>query len=60
MPLPTSRLSRRSNKEAIDEAISACISMLHDEHPDWDDDRIIAACYADARRHAGAGKVPKK
>ena len=59
MPLPTSRLTRRSSKEAIDSAISACISMLSDEHPDWENDRCVAACISDARRHAGS-KVPKK
>ena len=59
MPLPTSKLSRRSSKEAIDEAISACISLLADEHPDWDNDRRVAACISDARRHAGS-KVPRK
>ena len=60
MPLPTAKLNRRSSKAAIGKAISACISMLADEHPDWDNDRRVAACYADARRHAGAAKVPKK
>jgi len=60
MPLPTVSLSRRSSKKVIDRAISECISMLADEHPSWDNDRRVAACYADARRHAGATKVPKK
>lgn len=60
MPLATGRLNRRSSKEAIDKAISACISQLADEHPDWDNDRRVAACYADARRHAGASRVPRK
>lgn len=60
MPLLTSRLNRRSNKKAIDEAVSACISTLSDEHPDWDHDRVVAACLEDARRHAGQAKVPKK
>lgn len=60
MPLPTAKLNRRSSKEAIDDAISACISMLSDEHPDWDHDRVVAACIDDARRHAGESKVPKK
>lgn len=60
MPLPTERLNRRSSHKAVQNAISACIEMMHHEHPDWDDDRIEAACYADARRHAGSAKVPKK
>lgn len=60
MPLATEKLNRRSSKEAIQKAISACVSQLADEHPDWDNDRRVAACHADARRHAGAAKVPKK
>jgi len=60
MPLPTSRLNRRSSKKAIDAAVSACISMLADEHPDWDNDRRVGACLEDARRHAGSAKVPRK
>lgn len=60
MPLATSRLNRRSSKKAIDSAISECISQLADEHPDWDNDRRVAACFSDARRHAGGSKVPKK
>lgn len=60
MPLPTSSLNKRSNQDAIQEAISECISMLSDEHPDWDHDRVVAACIEDARRHAGQSKVPKK
>ncbi len=59
MPLPTAKLSRRSSKGAIAKAISACISMLADEHPDWDNDRRVAACHEDARRHAGS-KVARK
>lgn len=60
MPLATARLNRRSSKKAIQNAISACISQLADEHPDWANDRRVAACHEDARRHAGAAKVPKK
>lgn len=60
MPWPTARLNRRSSKKAIDNAISDCISFVSDEHPDWDHDRVVAACHSDARSHAGAAKVPKK
>ena len=60
MPLPTERLNRRSSKKAIDRAIAGCHELLHKEHPDWPDERISAACYADARRHAGGAKVPRK
>jgi len=54
------RLNRRSSKGAIQKAISACISEMHDAHPDWSDDRIEAACINMARSRAGAAKVPKK
>jgi len=59
MPMPTSKLNRRSSKGAIDEAISACISMLAKEHPEWERKRVIAACMSDARRHSGSARVPK-
>lgn len=54
------RLNRKSSKGAIQKAISACISEMHDAHPDWDDDRITAACYSMARSRCGVAKVPKK
>ena len=60
MPWPTERLNKRSSKEAIDEAVSACISFLAEEKPEWENKRRVAACIADARRNAGASKVPKK
>jgi len=31
--------------ESQNEFISRCISYMHDEHPDMDDDQIQAACY---------------
>ena len=58
MPLATAKLNRRSSKKAIQAAISDCISMLAKEHPDWDNDRRVAVCMSDARRHAGS-KVKK-
>jgi len=60
MPLATGKLRRNSSKEEIQEAISSCIGVLIGEHPEWDRDRVVAACYADARRHAGIGRVPKE
>jgi len=59
MPLATERLTRRSSKEAIDRAISECVSQLADEHPNWERKRVIAACISDARRHSGSARVPK-
>lgn len=61
MPQPEiDRLNRRSSKAAIQKAISACHSRLHDEHPDWPDERISTACYSMVRSRAGSAKVPKK
>lgn len=60
MPWPTAKLNKRSSKKAIGEAISACISFVSDEHPDWDNDKVVAACHEDARRHSGSAKVPRK
>jgi len=73
MPLATERLTRRSSKEAIQEAISSCIETLMKE---WKEDGKIgnsrpknerearvqaaAVCYADARRHAGGSSVKKR
>ncbi len=59
MPLATEKINRRSSKKAIDAAISACISQLAGEHPEWENKRRVAACMSDARRHAGSSRVPK-
>jgi len=73
MPLATGRLNRRSSKEAIKEAVSACIeTVMHewkktgkigDSRPDNEEEarkQAAGLCYADARRHAGGSKVPRK
>jgi hypothetical protein len=66
MPLATEKLRRRSSKEAIQAAISACIETLEKENERRPEgkkrshEQIQAICYADARRHAGGSKVPAK
>lgn len=73
MPRATERLNRRSSKEAIQKAISSCIETEMNAYKETgkignarpenaEEARKIAAglCYSDARRHAGAAKVPKK
>lgn len=73
MPLATEKLRRRSSKEAIDKAVSSCIeTVMHEwketgkignSHPDSEEEarkQAAAVCYDDARRHAGASRVPEK
>lgn len=65
MPTAADRLSSKSSADEIQTAISSCISQLADEHPDWDNDRRVAACHSMARQ-AGAnvpappGEKPKR
>lgn len=72
MPLATEKLSRRSSKEAIQEATSSCIETLMHEYerdgtigrsrPESKEEarkQAAAICYGDARRHAGEAKVPR-
>jgi hypothetical protein len=60
MPLPTSSLTKSSSKESVQDAISGCISMLSDEHPEWEHDRVVAACISDAVKHAGRKHIPER
>lgn len=60
MPLATERLTRISSRDTVKKAISTCISQLSHEHPDWEQDRVVAACYNSAQAHAGKHKVPQK
>ena len=31
--------------ESQSDFVSRCIPIVKNEHPDWDDDRVAAACY---------------
>ena len=53
MPTAADRLKAGASPEAVQEAVSKCISQLADEHPEWDNDRRVAACYSMARRATG-------
>lgn len=73
MPLPTERLNRRSSKKAIQRAISECVeTVMHEwketgrignSRPETEEEarkQAAGVCYTDARRHAGAAKVPRQ
>lgn len=44
MPTAADRLTAGAGKEATSAAISECVSQMAAEHPDWDNDRCVAAC----------------
>jgi len=73
MPRATQRLNRRSSREAIDEAISSCIETVMREwketgrignsRPETEEEarkQAAGLCYGEARRQAGATKVPRR
>ncbi len=73
MPRATEHLTRRSNRKAIDAAISGCIETemaawkkngkIGNAHPKTvEEAQKIAAglCYSEARSKAGGSKVPRK
>lgn len=53
MAITIDDLTRDSSPTEARKAISTCISRMADEHPDWDNDRRVAACM-DMAREAGA------
>ena len=53
MPTAADRLGKDSSEKQITQAISACISQLAKEHPDWDNDRRVAACFSMASQATG-------
>lgn len=58
-PTAADRLQKGASPDQIDAAVSKCISQMADEHPDWDNDRRVAACHEMARRATG-GEPRKK
>jgi len=59
MPTAADRLTPESSPEAVQSGISACISQMADEHPDWENDRRVAACHSMARKATGKALRPK-
>ena len=59
MPTSADRLKAGASPDAIQAAVSECISQLADEHPEWDNERRIAACHSMARRATGKSLAPK-
>lgn len=46
-------LTRGATEEQQQAAIRACISQMSGEHPDWEHDRVVAACHEMVREQAG-------
>ena len=55
MPTDAEALTPSSSKEERQSATSSCISQMASEHPDWDHERVVAACMNMARRATGHG-----
>lgn len=53
MPTAVDRLTKSSSSKEASKAVSACISQMTDEHPDWSHDRRVTACYNMAREKTG-------
>jgi len=61
MPTKAEELTPQSSDEETQAAISDCISQMTNEHPDWEQERVIAACHSMARRSTGktiGGETP--
>ena len=59
MPTAADRLKAGASPEAVQAAVSSCVSELADAHPDWDNKRRVAACYSMARKATGKALAPK-
>lgn len=60
MPIPSIEALRKTSGEAqIKAAISSCIATEMKAHPDWGQDKCVAACYSMAREKTGKGLKPK-
>ncbi len=55
MPTEAERLTVSSSNVEKQTAVSSCIEQLAAEHPDWDHDRVVAACNNQANRATGQG-----
>jgi hypothetical protein len=58
MPTPAEELTINSSDEEVNNAISACISQLQGEKPDWPQDRLVAVCTSMASMATGNGQTP--
>lgn len=59
MPTAADRLPKGASPDQVDAAISKCISQMADEHPEWDNNRRVAACHEMARQATGKELKPK-
>lgn len=53
MPTAADKLSPGAGEEEKSAAISACISQLADEHPEWSNEKRVAACHSMAESATG-------
>jgi len=53
MPTAVDKLTKDSSPEQAKKAISSCISQMAHEHPDWENERCVAACHNMAREKTG-------
>lgn len=60
MPTAVDKLTKESSAEETQKAVSACIGQMKNEHPDWSDKRIAAACYNMAREKTGKSQLLTK
>ncbi len=59
MPTAADILTPTSTDEEVSAGVSACVSQMADEHPDWDNARRVAACHEIARTATGKALRPK-
>ena len=55
MPTEAENLTVSSSNQEKQVAIGSCIEQMAAEHPDWDHDRVVAACNNQANRATGQG-----
>jgi hypothetical protein len=59
MPTQAEGLKPESGDVEVKQGISGCIAQMNQEHPDWSNERCIAACYSMAEIATGK-KVKSK
>lgn len=55
MATEAENLTVSSSKEEKQAAMGSCIKQMAAEHPDWEHDRVVAACQNQANRATGQG-----
>ena len=60
MPTAADNLKPGASSDEIQDAVSRCVSEMSDKHSDWDNKRLVAACYSMARKATGKTLAPKE